>query len=81
MAATGLKMAATGLKMAATGLKMAEIFQNSRILNTQTFVPQLTYKIVKKFIMKLESFGNLGLRHIHIHILVSLCMNITIFHV
>ena len=36
--------------MAATGPKIAEIFQNFRILNTHTFLPQPTYEIVKKLI-------------------------------
>ena len=39
-----------GLKMAAMGPKMAENFQNSMILKKHTFVPELSYKIVKKLI-------------------------------
>ena len=36
-------------KMATTGPKMVKIFQNYRILNSHTCVPQLTYKIVKSW--------------------------------
>ena len=46
-----LKWPQNGLKMASTGPKMAKIFPNSRILKKHTFVPQLTYKIIKKLII------------------------------
>ena len=36
--------------MAAMGPKMAENFQNSMILKKHTFVPEFSYKIVKKLI-------------------------------
>ena len=36
--------------MAVTGQKLEKIYQNSRILNSHIFVPQLTFELVKKLI-------------------------------